>query len=318
MNRNKGFTLIELLVVIAIIALLIGLLLPALAKARQNAASLKDKTQITMIHKSALTFANENQGRMPTPGLINRLPDVPSPPGVGNLPGIGPEDFIKNHSANLYAAQIAGNYYNTDIVIGVTEVNPVIIQKKTYNYVAYNPSGDVYWDGDVASGVNVNFRGDPSVIAPTECNASYAHMALCGARKRNNWKDDQNSGTACFGTRGTGGTYLTSTGNGGAMSGNDYDKSPTLQLHGPKQQWVGHVLFNDNHAETITNFFAPLCAYLAQNSITMRKDQIYSPEFNDYPSTGTFQGGNDQWLAMFSAATSTGNNVTPKFDQLLP
>jgi len=59
-------------VVIAIIALLVGLLLPALAKAQRNARTMKDATQIKEIHKSFLTFAQGNKGKLPIPGLIDR------------------------------------------------------------------------------------------------------------------------------------------------------------------------------------------------------------------------------------------------------
>ena len=98
----RGFTLIELLVVIAIIALLVGLLLPALSKAQRNAKSMKDSAQVKEIHQTFLAFANENRGKLPTPGLINRLPD----PFLGDNPASGPEDCLQNHTAALYSSMI--------------------------------------------------------------------------------------------------------------------------------------------------------------------------------------------------------------------
>ncbi len=64
-KSTKGFTLIELLVVISIIALLIGILLPALGEAKRRAQQLQDVANLGEHGKAIAIYASENRDRMP-------------------------------------------------------------------------------------------------------------------------------------------------------------------------------------------------------------------------------------------------------------
>ena len=85
-HPGRGFTLIELLVVISIIALLIGILLPALGAARRVARSLQCSSNMRQLGTAMHIYATDYDSYMPY-----HTPDAPVP---GDAPSLRWDDVI--------------------------------------------------------------------------------------------------------------------------------------------------------------------------------------------------------------------------------
>jgi prepilin-type N-terminal cleavage/methylation domain-containing protein len=248
MKTTRAFTLIELLVVMAIIALLLGILLPALAKARASARQVKCGTQVAQIHKSWLVQAAEN------PGNTFLLPGEKNRRGINGLQiaGRGAPDEAKNSHANLWALCLARTMFSPQVLVSPSEVSGNVAVPTNYNFEAWNPAQDRFWDGDTAEGVGT--------VAPTrsvttdlaaKCSTSYATMPLLDGtvRRTNEWKLSANSRFAVLGNRCGNVTTIN-----GVVACDPTSK--TLEIHGDPKVWEGNICYNDNHVK-FENTFVP-------------------------------------------------------------
>ncbi len=208
--KKHAFTLIELLVVISIIALLIGILLPALGAARRTARQMQNSTQIRGIHTGLVLFSQGNNTYYPGRSTTGQLVTIAG--FADDTVGSGAQ------VASRFQELLDDNYFTGAYAVSPSETKDpwtgaAVVDNTMYSYSLLNIVG---------TGTSTT------------------------AQRTNEWRDTSNSEAPVLGDRAkNNGTVATHTEAGGGT--NMIKSVHTNPTSTTTNEWRGSVGFNDNH-----------------------------------------------------------------------
>jgi hypothetical protein len=238
-----GVVLLSCLIIVP----MIGILLPALGKARQSARQLKDSTQVRGVHQGLVLWAQSNSDTYPVPSQIDK---------DNSTLAAGSEKDLPRHVASIL---IFNGFFSPELLVSPAESNPMIGPDVAFMYA--NPIGTANANASLALW-DPGFKAVPEDTGTfgrakpgTPGSMSYALMPFVGGREPK-WNATFVPTEAIVGNRGP---AYTAAGAGAGLRWALVNSAPsnggntpigtgsnTLLIHGGRTTWEGNIVYNDN------------------------------------------------------------------------
>jgi len=227
-DRRRAFSLVELLVVISIIALLIGILVPALAAVRGNAKKLQNSANLTNLHQASVLFADQNRGWYS--GLTSAGTFITSGGTPAEFPDSGSFDYFVGSPLSTgrglpvrYALLLSGDFIDRESIVSPEDDEAEILAGPGEVLLASAAGGPSY----SYSMLNMIQSASPTA---NELDR-YAE-----------WRNTNNPEAIVFSDRNTGANTTTTV--------------SSLWTRTDSGNWEGHVVFNNGTVEYLQDQFA--------------------------------------------------------------